>query len=188
MPRDYDADPVRALPARFDDLVGRRDDVSLIRRLLQSSVRVVTVTGAAGVGKSRVAIAAAEGLVRSVSGVWHVEVRERAPDVATAVAHELKVPTEGDPVEAVVDALADRLDRPAEVTAEDVGEGHELRERVAAGAGGDIAGARHLHRRDPHPDLPRPGRGVGDVLQAQDVLAAELAHRHGAHRQPPSGP
>ncbi|MGH1549883.1 helix-turn-helix transcriptional regulator [Leifsonia poae] len=106
MTRNHDAKSTHGLPVRFDMLVGRREEASLIRRLLQSSTRLVTITGGAGVGKSRLAIAAAEGVARSVSGVWHVDLRERGIDVATAVAHQLKVPTEDDPEEAVTHALA----------------------------------------------------------------------------------
>ncbi|MEV8213774.1 LuxR C-terminal-related transcriptional regulator [Leifsonia sp. NPDC077715] len=105
MTREHDAKSTHGLPVRFDSLVGRREEVALIRRLLQSPTRLITITGGAGVGKSRLAVAVAEGLTRSVSGVWHVDVRESGTDVATAVAHRIKVPTEGDPLGAVVRAL-----------------------------------------------------------------------------------
>jgi non-specific serine/threonine protein kinase len=111
------------LPVRFDALVGRREEVSLIRRLLLSSARLVTVTGAAGVGKSRVAIAAAEGMARSVPGIWYVDARGRGDDVAAAIASELKVDPEPDPLQAVIAALSGRealllLDDVDEVVAE----------------------------------------------------------------------
>ncbi|WP_431219759.1 ATP-binding protein [Leifsonia xyli] len=93
------------MPARFDPLIGRREEVSLIRRLLQSSARLVTVTGAAGVGKSRLAIAAAEGMSRSVSGVWYVDLRGNGTDVASAIAHELKVDPAADALTAVIAAI-----------------------------------------------------------------------------------
>jgi non-specific serine/threonine protein kinase len=96
------------LPVRFDALVGRREETSLIRRLLLSSARLVTVTGAAGVGKSRVAIAAAEGLARTVAGIWYVDARGRGDAVAAAIASELKVDPGPDPVAAVAGALAGR--------------------------------------------------------------------------------
>lgn len=95
------------LPVRLDPMVGRREEVSLIRRLLQTSSRLVTVTGTAGVGKSRVAIAAAESLRRSVSGVWYVDVRGRGQDVALAVAQELKVDPGDDALGAVIAAIGD---------------------------------------------------------------------------------
>src|SRR5690348_7478051 len=95
------------LPVRLDPMVGRREEVSLIRRLLQTSSRLVTLTGTAGVGKSRVAIAAAESLRRSVSGVWYVDVRGRGQDVALAVAQELKVDPGDDALGAVIAAIGD---------------------------------------------------------------------------------
>ncbi|MFF9564117.1 ATP-binding protein [Leifsonia sp. NPDC014704] len=95
------------LPVRLDPMIGRREEVSLIRRLLQTSNRLVTVTGTAGVGKSRVAIAAAESLRRSVSGVWYVDVRGRGHDVALAVAQELKVDPGDDALGAVIAAVGD---------------------------------------------------------------------------------
>ncbi|MGO4533859.1 helix-turn-helix transcriptional regulator [Leifsonia sp. 2MCAF36] len=95
------------LPVRFDSMIGRREEVSLVRRLLQTSARVVTLTGAPGVGKSSVAVAVAESMQRSVSGVWYVDLRNRDTAVATLVAHELKVDPGDDAVDAVVAAIAD---------------------------------------------------------------------------------
>lgn len=103
----HDASGVHGLPVRFDALVGRREELSLIRRLLLSSARLVTVTGAAGVGKSRVAIAAAKSLARAVRGVWYVDARGRGDDVAAAIASELKVDPGPDPLAAVIDALSE---------------------------------------------------------------------------------
>jgi non-specific serine/threonine protein kinase len=104
---ERDATSAHGLPVRFDLLVGRREEASLIRRLLQGQTRLVTVTGAAGVGKSRLALAAAEGLARAVSGLWYVDVRERGVDVASAVAHQLRIDETADPTAAVIDAIAD---------------------------------------------------------------------------------
>ncbi len=107
MTPDHDAKSTHGLPVRFDLLVGRREEASLIRRLLQSSTRLVTITGGAGFGKSRLAIAAAEGLARSVSGVWHVDARELGTDVATAVAHQLRVAVADDAVASVIRAIGE---------------------------------------------------------------------------------
>lgn len=103
----YDASGAHGLPVRFDALVGRRDELSLIRRLLLSSARLVTVTGTAGVGKSRAAVAAAESLARTVRGVWYVDARGRGDDVAAAIASELKVDPGPDPLAAVIGALSE---------------------------------------------------------------------------------
>lgn len=52
------ADPVR-LPTPLTDLVGREADIAELRRLLSSGARFVTLVGPGGIGKSRLAIAAA---------------------------------------------------------------------------------------------------------------------------------
>lgn len=101
----YASSSAHGLPVRLDPMVGRREEVSLIRRLLQTSARLVTVTGGAGVGKSRVAIAAAEAMRRSVTGVWYVDLRGRGTDVATAVAQELKVDPGTGALRAIVTAI-----------------------------------------------------------------------------------
>lgn len=51
------------LPASPNGLIGREAELAVIRRqLLESGVRLVTLTGPAGVGKTRLALAAAEAL------------------------------------------------------------------------------------------------------------------------------
>jgi predicted ATPase len=52
------ADPVR-LPTPLTDLVGREADIAELRKLLVSGARFVTLVGSGGIGKSRLAIAAA---------------------------------------------------------------------------------------------------------------------------------
>jgi predicted ATPase len=54
-------------------LLGRATDVANIRSLLRES-RLVTLTGAGGVGKTRVALAVGEAVLDDVKGgVWFVE-------------------------------------------------------------------------------------------------------------------
>jgi predicted ATPase len=72
-------------------LVGRDDDVVATRKALEGS-RLVTVTGTAGGGKTRLAVAVAEGLVdRFDDGVWCVDLTAAtSPDVvATDIATAL---------------------------------------------------------------------------------------------------
>ncbi|MFP3467397.1 helix-turn-helix transcriptional regulator [Leifsonia sp. SIMBA_070] len=95
------------LPTRFAPLTGRREEIALARRLLQTSARVVTLTGGPGVGKSSVAAAAAIGLARCVSGIWYVDMHNRGPDVAMALAQELKIDPADRPLEAVLAAIGD---------------------------------------------------------------------------------
>ncbi|MEU9832876.1 LuxR C-terminal-related transcriptional regulator [Streptosporangium sp. NPDC048047] len=58
-------------PVEITGFVGRKKEVRQIRRLLQAS-RLVTVTGVAGVGKSRVAVEAASGVRRAFADGVHV--------------------------------------------------------------------------------------------------------------------
>ncbi|GAA0925045.1 BTAD domain-containing putative transcriptional regulator [Nonomuraea longicatena] len=61
------------LPAALTLLVGRDDAVADVRALV-SEGRLVTLTGSGGVGKTRLAVAAAQGLVGEYpDGVWLVE-------------------------------------------------------------------------------------------------------------------
>jgi predicted ATPase/DNA-binding SARP family transcriptional activator len=85
----------RHLPAPATALVGRRAQLDdLVALLGTSAVRLVTVTGPGGAGKTRLAIqAAAELAARFDDGVYFVELAplEDAALVAPAVAHALGV-------------------------------------------------------------------------------------------------
>jgi len=61
------------LPAQLTSFVGRRHEVAEVKRLLPA-VRLVTVTGVGGVGKTRLALSVARQLRRAFpGGVWLVE-------------------------------------------------------------------------------------------------------------------
>lgn len=61
------------LPAQLTSFIGREQGILEISKLL-SEVRLVTLTGAAGVGKTRLALRVAEELIdRNADGVWLVE-------------------------------------------------------------------------------------------------------------------
>lgn len=65
--------PPRRLPAPLTELIGRERDISEVTDLLRAN-RLVTLTGAGGVGKTRLAIAVAEGVVDdNEDGVWFIE-------------------------------------------------------------------------------------------------------------------
>ncbi|ROO91296.1 putative ATPase [Actinocorallia herbida] len=71
----HEPSPVAAgnLPAPASRLIGRRREVADVRRLLAGS-RLLTLTGVGGVGKTRVALAAAADLADAApDGVWFVE-------------------------------------------------------------------------------------------------------------------
>jgi predicted ATPase/DNA-binding XRE family transcriptional regulator len=86
------AEPTRAaLPVYLTSFVGREREVAEVRRLL-ATTRLMTLTGAGGVGKTRLALQAATELVGSYrDGVWLVELAPLADaalvpqTVATAV-------------------------------------------------------------------------------------------------------
>jgi non-specific serine/threonine protein kinase len=79
------------LPAELTSFVGRRGELAEVRRLLAAS-RLVTLTGAGGVGKTRLALRAAAGMARAFrDGVWLVRLDQLRDEalVAQAVAGAL---------------------------------------------------------------------------------------------------
>jgi len=77
-PRARPQRPRHNLPAMLTELVGRDDDVVATRKALEGS-RLVTITGTAGCGKTRLALAVAERLVdRFDDGVWFVDLTAAA--------------------------------------------------------------------------------------------------------------
>ncbi|MGH2551648.1 MAG: ATP-binding protein, partial [Thermomicrobiales bacterium] len=71
---DRDARPEQALPRPRTPLIGRSDDIAQIKQRFQSEgERHVTLTGAGGVGKSRLSIQVASELIPSYpDGVWFI--------------------------------------------------------------------------------------------------------------------
>jgi|DewCreStandDraft_5_1066085.scaffolds.fasta_scaffold00048_173 predicted ATPase/DNA-binding XRE family transcriptional regulator len=57
-----------ALPAALTSFIGRQQEQAAIARLLQGDVRLLTLTGPGGVGKTRLALAVAECLRRHMAG------------------------------------------------------------------------------------------------------------------------
>src|SRR6202043_682912 len=61
------------LPVQFTSFVGREADIAQVRDLVIKN-RLVTLTGAGGVGKTRMAIQAAGQIVNEFSdGIWYVD-------------------------------------------------------------------------------------------------------------------
>ena len=96
------------LPTQLTTFVGREDTVDEIERLLATS-RLVTLTGAGGIGKTRLALAVAGDLLGVVDGVWMVELAGISDSVLVphAVASVLGVAEEPD--RALLDTLHDCL-------------------------------------------------------------------------------
>ncbi|WP_250003331.1 adenylate/guanylate cyclase domain-containing protein [Actinoplanes sp. M2I2] len=98
------------LPAPFTAFLGRRAELAELLTLIQNR-RIVTVTGAGGSGKTRLALAAAEQLLDAYpEGVWNVDVAGGPADVSAATATAVGVRTEpGRPVfETLLEHCAER--------------------------------------------------------------------------------
>ncbi|HEY2578775.1 MAG TPA: NB-ARC domain-containing protein, partial [Streptosporangiaceae bacterium] len=100
------------LPAELTSFVGRRRELTEVRRLLASS-RLVTLTGIGGVGKTRLALRAAAALHRAFrDGVWLVQLDQLRDEalVAQAVTAALGLQDRAghDPAAALAEYLAGR--------------------------------------------------------------------------------
>ena len=102
------------LPPQPTRLIDREDELALLRSLLaQDDVRLLTLTGPGGVGKTRLAIAAAEQVQeRFPDGVWFVDLAPLAdpalvlPTIARVVG--VREQPGQDPLEALTAFLGER--------------------------------------------------------------------------------
>src|SRR4051794_34518774 len=100
------------LPAELTSFVGRRRELTAIRSTL-SDARLLTLTGAGGVGKTRLALHAGRELSRTLpGGVWLVDLQEvrNASLVVTAIMTALGLRDQSgqSPVSLLVDYLAEK--------------------------------------------------------------------------------
>src|SRR6266566_4463671 len=100
------------LPAELTSFVGRRRELAAIRSTL-SDARLLTLTGAGGVGKTRLALRAGRELSRTLpDGVWLVELQElrNANLLPTAIMTALGMRDQAgrSPVSLLVDYLEDK--------------------------------------------------------------------------------
>ena len=101
------------LPAPLTELIGREPDLAAIRRMLDSGRRMITLTGPGGIGKSRLAIAAARASAPAFAdGAVFVDLSSvhDAGHVPNTIAQALGVRDTGDApiLDKLVTALGDR--------------------------------------------------------------------------------
>ena len=84
------------LPAGLPPLIGRDDELAEIKALLEGS-RLVTLTGAGGVGKTRTAVHVASEMLRNEDGIWFVDLApvEDPALVPSAIAEVFDIADEG---------------------------------------------------------------------------------------------
>ena len=106
--RSLDAHP-NNLPVQLSTFVGRGAEIDAVARLVESS-RLVTITGAGGAGKTRLAQrVAAEVLDGFADGTWWVELAELRDTATLPATIASAVGSQGSVGDDTVDALVDRL-------------------------------------------------------------------------------
>jgi predicted ATPase len=95
-----------SLPIQLSSFVGRRRDLSEVRRLLTSS-RLVTITGAGGCGKTRTAIEA----LSDVDGVWFVDLASLTDPSFVAVQVGATLGMQALPGKSMTETLTEALEQ-----------------------------------------------------------------------------
>ena len=97
------------LPAQLTSFVGREAELAQVGRLL-AQVRLLTLTGAGGCGKTRLAAHAAASVAESYpAGVWWVELAPLGPGSAVSTAVLSALGLREHPSRSAVDQLADEF-------------------------------------------------------------------------------
>jgi len=101
-----------SLPAERDSFVGRRDTLQTLGQKLEGGVRLVSIVGIGGCGKTRLVTRFAwECLGDYPGGVWFCDLSQarELDDINLAVAHGLQVPVgNSDPITQLAQAIAGR--------------------------------------------------------------------------------
>jgi predicted ATPase/class 3 adenylate cyclase len=106
--------PPTNVPQQLEPLIGRHDDLQALRsKLLDSRVRLVTVTGPGGIGKTKLCVAVALDLLDDfTSGAFFVDLTTAttADLVASRIAQDLLVLVEGDrqAVDVLIEHVGDK--------------------------------------------------------------------------------
>jgi predicted ATPase len=129
------------LPAQFTRFFGRNSEIEQLRRLLtQESVRLLTLTGPGGSGKTRLAIEATRSLLSQWrEAVWFVPLADISDSsfIFTAIRDTLKLPIAPNisPQEQIIEALSNQpalllLDNFEQLVEEGAAQVQELLERL----------------------------------------------------------
>ena len=108
-PADAPAESPTNLPSRLTSFVGRRREVAELERLVRGA-RLVTVTGIGGIGKTSTALQVAARLLPTWrDGAWLVRLAPLRDGTlaanAVAAAVGIRLPADGDPAQALCEAL-----------------------------------------------------------------------------------
>src|ERR1700691_5378618 len=95
-----------ALPLPRSPLFGRTEEVEAVLALLRGGARLVTVTGAGGIGKTRVALEAARRLLRPVEFIALAGVEPDGFVATLSAALTPEAPTGRPALESIADRLA----------------------------------------------------------------------------------
>ncbi|MGH9035854.1 MAG: ATP-binding protein, partial [Acidimicrobiia bacterium] len=173
------------LPAQLTSFIGREDELAQVARLL-ASVRLLTLTGAGGCGKTRLAAHAAASVAESYpAGVWWVELAPLGPGSAVSTAALSAIGLREQPSRSAVDQLADHfgsgralvvadncehlLDSVVELLEPLLGRSPEL--TVLATSREPLGVAGETTWRVPPLALPGSGPSTPDALTAYDAVA-----------------
>lgn len=97
------------LPLALSSFIGREREIEQVKHLLSES-RLVTLTGAGGCGKTRLAIQVATDLVESyIGGVWLIELAPLADPVLVTQATAAALGVREQPGQPMLNSLADYL-------------------------------------------------------------------------------
>ncbi|MGH2409847.1 MAG: ATP-binding protein, partial [Chloroflexota bacterium] len=101
--------PAHSLPVQLTSFVGREEEQADVRRLL-AVTRLLTLIGAGGVGKTRLALRVAESLVDEYpGGVWAVELAPLGDDALVPQAVAAALALREVPGQTLIDTLAAAL-------------------------------------------------------------------------------
>ena len=173
------------LPAQLTSFVGREEELAQVGRLL-ASVRLLTLTGSGGCGKTRLAAHAAASVAESYpAGVWWVELAPLGPGSAVSTAALSALGLREQPSRSAVDQLADHfgsgralvvadncehlLDSVVELVEPLLGRSPEL--TVLATSREPLGVAGETTWRVPPLALPGSGPSTPDALTAYDAVA-----------------